>query len=262
VKGFLMIKAAPNPILNQAYIQSPLLNQFPSVVHAFCASGEAWGSTIDVFQPQGVRSSTPQKEACNLFARGYDFLSLNQVHGNHVQVVRTPYDLNALLAASGDGLITDALNLMIGVWTADCAPLLWISQDSAFMGVSHVGWRGLRAGIIQAMIKKFQELGVAPEMLSVAIGPTIAAHHYVVGETFLDYFTEVIYRGCFNREAGRLTFDLVKANIETLKVHGIERIDNMVRDTKEGPFCSFRFSREQGLPTEGRNLSFLAHNVL
>ena len=49
-----------------------------------------------------------------------------------------------------DGLWTRDASLLLGVCTADCAPIVFITADK--FGVIHCGWRGLVGGIIENML--------------------------------------------------------------------------------------------------------------
>ena len=57
-----------------------------------------------------------------------------QIHG--INVVRV--DRNSPVIAA-DAVVTDQVHCPIGVMTADCLPLLLVSQDS--IGAVHAGWR-------------------------------------------------------------------------------------------------------------------------
>lgn len=99
------------------------------------------------------------------------WISLEQVHGAEVVVVDSPGDHDG---ASADAAVTNVAGLALSVRTADCAPVLLVS-DGAF-GVVHAGWRGLRAGVIGAAAEALRGLGHPPR--SAILGPCIRGRCY------------------------------------------------------------------------------------
>jgi copper oxidase (laccase) domain-containing protein len=74
----------------------------------------------------------------------------NQTHGTRiVEIVTGTEDLTAC-----DGIWTRDSQFLLGVQTADCAPICF--QDSEKFGIVHAGWRGLCDGIIEKMLEIFQ----------------------------------------------------------------------------------------------------------
>ncbi len=74
-----------------------------------------------------------------------------QTHStNIVRIVTGKEDLS-----NTDGLITDNHNFILGVKTADCAPIVFIGKKQ--FGIVHAGWRGLVDGIIENMLAEFED---------------------------------------------------------------------------------------------------------
>ncbi len=78
---------------------------------------------------------------------------LEQVHGfDTIQI--TEYDIamnQNLYYHKADGLITKLKNVVLCIRTADCLPLFFHSNPHTkekFVGLIHVGWRGLYRGIV------------------------------------------------------------------------------------------------------------------
>lgn len=83
----------------------------------------------------------------------------------------------------GDGLVTDVPGVLIAVGTADCVPVLVVDVAKRAVGAFHAGWRGTAAKIVEHGIAAMQcEYGSHPQDLVAAIGPSIGACCYVVGE--------------------------------------------------------------------------------
>ena len=73
----------------------------------------------------------------------------NQVHSNIVSYV----DRNFSKDISSDALITDREDILLGILTADCAPIIILGKK--YFGIIHAGWKGLIDGIIENTIMKF-----------------------------------------------------------------------------------------------------------
>ena len=50
-------------------------------------------------------------------------------------------------------------NIVLGILTADCAPVLFYDPVKKVIGACHAGWKGALTGIIENTISKMQELG-------------------------------------------------------------------------------------------------------
>jgi len=102
----------------------------------------------------------------------------------------------------GDGLITDVPGVMLGVGTADCVPVLLADVSKRVVAAFHAGWRGTVARIVEQGVRRMrQEYGSRPEDLVVAIGPSIGACCYSVGdEVRTEFETNFLYANELFRE--------------------------------------------------------------
>jgi YfiH family protein len=73
----------------------------------------------------------------------------------------------------GDGMVSAESGVALGVFTADCAPILLADRTRRVIGALHAGWRGTIAGIAGAGVRAMVELGARPEAIRAAIGPAI-----------------------------------------------------------------------------------------
>lgn len=96
---------------------------------------------------------------------------LKQVHGGAVITGDNGINTDA------DAIITDKINVICGVMTADCIPLLMCNDIGTKVAAIHAGWRGLCRGIISNTIERFGEQG---HELMAWIGPHICPKHYPV----------------------------------------------------------------------------------
>jgi polyphenol oxidase len=122
---------------------------------------------------------------------GFILVTVRQIHSGITRLIRQedgPFAGNLQTAdgkavLEGDGLMTNLPGLMLGVGTADCVPVLVADVKNRTVAAFHAGWRGTAARIVEHGIAKMtQEYGSHPENLIAAIGPSIGACCYAVGE--------------------------------------------------------------------------------
>ena len=113
---------------------------------------------------------------------GFEFSALalaRQVHGTDVIDV-SPGQTGVLGVA--DVLVTRRPGPVLGVLTADCAPVVIAGERG--VAVAHAGWRGLVAGAVETGLEQ-----VGPAWAA-WIGPCIHECCYEVGGDVLDAFSE------------------------------------------------------------------------
>jgi purine-nucleoside/S-methyl-5'-thioadenosine phosphorylase / adenosine deaminase len=128
----------------------------------------------------------------------------------------------------GDGLMTNLPGVMLGVGTADCVPVLVADVKKRVVAAFHAGWRGTVARIVeQGIAQMTQEYGSQPQDLIAAIGPSIGACCYAVGEELrtafssqFDYADDLFLSD--PKANSSIHVDLWKANHRQLLVAGVE----------------------------------------
>ena len=76
---------------------------------------------------------------------------------------------------TADGAVTTNPNILIGIKTADCAPVLLADYKHGVIGAAHAGWRGTVLDIAGKTVRKMTEVyGCRPENIHAAIGPCIS----------------------------------------------------------------------------------------
>jgi YfiH family protein len=111
-------------------------------------------------------------------------LGLTQVHGVAVADARTPWPAEARPQA--DALVTDRPGQLLGIVTADCAPVLFADLEAGVIGAAHAGWRGAVAGVLEATLEAMQALGAARLSIRAVVGPCIGQASYEVGADLRD----------------------------------------------------------------------------
>ncbi len=158
-----------------------------------------------------------------------------------------------------DALVTDSGGLMIGVVTADCAPVLLADPVAGVVGAAHAGWRGALGGVIANTVTAMEALGARKGRIAAAIGPTIAQRSYEVDAVMRGRFPVDAHVFFMEGAAGRWQFDLPGFVGANLRQAGVRDIVDLGCDTygDEGRFHSFRRSTHRGQPTGGRQISVI-----
>ncbi len=98
------------------------------------------------------------------------------------------------LADFCDGLYTDAEQLPILSFHADCVPLFFYDPDACVIAMCHAGWRGTSQHMARNAVEALVSIGARPGNILAAVGPCISVSHYEVGpevaEVFLHEFGE------------------------------------------------------------------------
>jgi hypothetical protein len=90
---------------------------------------------------------------------------------------------------AGDGLMTAEPGLLLTIRIADCLPLLLVDPQRRVVAAVHAGWRGALARVIQKAVGDMRRaFGSDPQKLIAALGPSIRACCYEVGEEVVEAF--------------------------------------------------------------------------
>lgn len=190
---------------------------------------------------------------------GATLFTPHQVHSaDAVILANQPWNDDSRPVA--DAVVSASRGAVIGVVTADCAPVLLADREAGVIAAAHAGWRGAHGGIIAATIAAMEELGAQPFRIAAAIGPCIAQASYEVDDGFRARFAKgdaVFFKP---GRAGHQWFDLEGYVAACLARCGIGSIDALGLDTycNADRFFSYRRSVHRGEPTYGRQLSTIA----
>ncbi len=184
-----------------------------------------------------------------LGVEGRPLLIARQVHGVHCAMVDAAFEPHE--PPEADALATRTPGLVLGVTTADCAPILFADQAAGVIAAAHAGWRGAKDGIIEATIEAAVRLGARRERLIAAIGPCIALGSYEVGPVFEADFLKADADSARHFAAmagGKRHFDLEGYCASRLERAGVGRIERLGLDTLGDPerFFSYRRASKAG----------------
>ena len=154
-------------------------------------------AAIAAAKPDGAK--TPHKSSHRLRPALGNLVTLKQIHSDIIHRV----DRVSESTLVGDGLITDAPGLVLGIQTADCLPIIIVDPKRRAAGVFHAGWRGTVKRIVEKGVGEMQRwFGSHPRDLKAAIGPGIHRCCYTVGEEVRENFeSQFAYAAKLFREA-------------------------------------------------------------
>ncbi len=215
--------------------------------------GPGSGDALDIVTENRAR-------AVAAVAPGARLVSVFQVHSPVCVTVTEPWDDDARPAA--DALVTDRPGLLLGILTADCAPVLLADREARVVGAAHAGWKGAIAGVTDNTIAAMEALGARRENITAAIGPCIAQASYEIDEAFRERFLAQDAGNADFFAKGRpvhFQFDLENYVASRLAAAGIGRVEKLGLDTYGDParFYSFRRSTHRGEPSYGRQISLI-----
>jgi YfiH family protein len=145
---------------------------------------------------------------------------LDQVHGARVVVVEGP---GAAAGEPADAAVSTVDGAALAVITADCAPVGLGSPEGVF-GVVHCGWRGLRAGVVEAAVQTMRRLGATT--VEAVIGPCIHPCCYTFSEDDLADVARRVGPGVRSSDrTGRPSLDLPGGVRSALHASGARFVD-------------------------------------
>jgi YfiH family protein len=171
-------------------ISADLIADLPHIRHGFFTreggvSGGIFASLNCGYGSGDAREAVAENRdivARALGRAGPELVTGFQVHGTDVATVETawrPGDQPRI-----DGMVTNRRGIVLGILTADCAPVLLADAAHGVIGAAHAGWKGAFAGIVEATIAAMERLGAERRRIRAAIGPCIGRDSYEVGPEF------------------------------------------------------------------------------
>jgi hypothetical protein len=125
-----------------------------------------------------------------LLGGGWHLAAGWQVHGTEVRVARRAPDARCD-QDQADAIISQQTNLLLGVKTADCVPILLADAATGAMAAVHAGWRGTLGEIAPKTLRRLAvEFHTKPENVRAAIGPAALGCCYQVGPEVIRAFKD------------------------------------------------------------------------
>jgi len=115
----------------------------------------------------------------------WPLITLRQIHSDLIHCVSEL----PVTPLTGDGLITDTPQLLIGVQAADCLPVILVDARNRAIGVFHAGWRGTLKRIVEKGLGEMRrQFGTRARDIRAAIGPGIRQCCYEIGSEVRERF--------------------------------------------------------------------------
>lgn len=228
-------------------VSIPALNAVAGLVHGF-----------ERRRDDGARETREhsRRRVTRALAGAGKLLLLQQVHGATVR--QAPWDGTL---PEGDAAVCAEADYVLGIETADCLPVLLVDPRRGAIGAAHAGWRGSVAGVVRAALDALIALGSRPEDVVAALGPSIGACCYEVGDDVRGAFDAAFGHaaGAFFRPGrrGRAHLDVRAANVWQLVQAGVR--EDHVHHVAECTCCRpdlYHSYRRDG-PGGGRMVSFV-----
>lgn len=193
------------------WLEAVRLSKLPWLVHAFSTRrgglSQAPCAGLNLgFTKEDQRERVEQNRRRfldQLGAKDFALASLRQIHSSHSFVVtrgraeQLVYQLPGIEAfvptathpPAGDGLLTAEPGILLTIRIADCLPVLMADPRRQVVAAVHAGWRGALGRVIEKAVGDMRRaFSSDPQELVVALGPSIRACCYDVGEEVVEAF--------------------------------------------------------------------------
>ncbi|TXI07206.1 MAG: peptidoglycan editing factor PgeF [Novosphingobium sp.] len=224
------------------------------------STGELAGLNVSYSEDDPALTSENRRRAVEAVLPGGTLQTCFQIHSPDVVTVTEPWaDADRPRA---DALVTNRPGVVLGVLTADCAPVLFCDAQAGVVGAAHAGWKGAFTGVTDATIAAMEALGASRDRIAAVVGPCIAQKSYEVDAGFEARFLEQAGENERFFRAGRhghAWFDLEGYVASRLRDAGLAKVGMLGEDTyaQEARFYSFRRATHRKEPGYGRQISLI-----
>lgn len=196
------------------------------------------------YDPEGLYLQHRAEIVTSLGLNAHRAVFANQIHSATVCIIGA--DLPSVTPQC-DGFVTNVPGVTLGVYTADCAPVLfWDGHDT--IGVCHAGWKGALYGVLEATLDKMRSISSQPHRIQACIGPTIRPEHYEVSSDFYTLFTTEDPKSAnFFYEKPKLCFDLPGYISQRLHHAQCATVFDSGQNTFGSRFFSKRFQTQENI---------------
>ena len=181
---------------------------------------------------------------------------MNQVHSNKVFFI----DKINNKTLNGDGIISNRRDLILGVLTADCAPIVILGKK--YFGIIHAGWKGAFSGVIENAINFFFKKGECEKDIFVDVGPHLKKNSFEVKKDFLvnfkkqevnsDKYISSIKKKLYFNFSLLITDKIINCGVRDFNISKIDTYQN------SNDFFSFRYYCKKGIKNCGRQISLVS----
>jgi YfiH family protein len=127
----------------------------------------------------------------------------------------------AIVGPEGDGMVTATPGIALGIFTADCVPLLMVDAERRIVAALHAGWRGTLAGIAAEGVHAMVALGARPASIRAALGPSIGLCCFEVDAALAETFAREIPGAAAHAHPGNLPRETPAADFQDTASPGV-----------------------------------------
>lgn len=166
-----------------------------------------------------------------------DLSLVKQVHGSEVfdadSIVdswNTPYGFDATgfadsnVCIEADAQVATACSLALGMFAADCLPVLLADDEAGIVAAAHCGRKGLMAGVLDSTVEAMCKKGAECSRITAVLGPCICGNCYEVGESIARDFEKRYPQTVTKTRFGGLGIDIAEAARIDLALAGVANI--------------------------------------
>ncbi len=137
----------------------------------------------------------------------------------------TIVDEEPSIKPEGDFLVTKKIVTGLGVYTADCLPIVFYDTVNRAVGICHAGWSGTVKNVAVRTVKRMQqEFGTHLDHVRIFFGPSGKVCCYEVKEDFKKNLEGLSFQDKLLIPKGNeLYFDLPLCNKLQLEEYGVKR---------------------------------------
>lgn len=241
------------------------------VVHGFF--GRRGGVSMDDYDSLNCSFATRDDSLANveenrrrvighLHAKATQLQTMKQVHKADVLVIDKVLEDRPEV----DAIVTRSPDVILGVLTADCVPILMADKKAGVVAAVHAGWPSAFQGIVLNSIAKMMQEGASTSNIKMAIGPCIRKQSYEIDPPFYKRFLaqNEDHAQFFEEVAGkedRWLFDLPAYVVHQAQYAGVTNIEDVKEDTYANSRLFFSYRRhmhDHGHGHCGRQMSVIA----
>lgn len=166
-----------------------------------------------------------------------DLCLVSQVHGRNVfdadtiiHSWNTPYGFDATgfadskVRIEADAQVSTACSLALGMFAADCLPVLLADSESGVIAAAHCGRKGLMSGVLDSTIEAMCEKGTERSNITAVLGPCICGDCYEVGEEIASDFERRYPQTVTQTRFGGVGIDIAEAARIDLALAGVANV--------------------------------------
>lgn len=176
---------------------------------------------------------------------------VSQVHGREVHLVAEgAAPTTSTAAVEADALVAPAGGVAVGVYVADCVPVLLADPVRGVVAAVHAGRPGVEAGVVAAAVRAMVAAGAEASQVRAAVGPAVCGRCYEVPEDLQARVAGTVPDALSTTAWETPALDLPRAVVGQLRAAGVRDVEHLDVCTRtDERFYSHRRASAEGLVT-------------